>query len=351
MPHISLAAIVVLIGCSETHQLAANAEATSRREQNKSALECSVNEIDLGVVKAGEVTAGEFSVTSTGPVPLIVSGVYTGCGCVTATLEKQELLPGEEVQCSYSATPSTRIGTFAVTISIVAEDPNRMAHILQIPIRGQVSASLEFTPSSEVFALGPVDSAQWTPFEVGWTIKEIGRADSAPEAITHPRLISVSGGYEITDENWTLEADRLQLAGMIRNIGPQGRELPGMLRVRINYTTGVFEASAQIIGTPRLPFVLDTPLIRAGTVRVAEAVKNTQPIHPLHRPFVLDPTWSVGTNVHWATAHVRRSAGEMWNIVVTYRVPSEGKFKIEVHLEGPDKEGRIIGTLTGYAEP
>jgi hypothetical protein len=41
----------------------------------------------------------------------------------------------------------------------------------------------------------------------------------------------------------------------------------------------------------------------------------------------------------------------MWNIVVTYRVPSEGKFKIEVHLEGPDKEGRIIGTLTGYAEP
>lgn len=80
--------------------------------------------IQFGSIKEGASKTISITFTNTGKKPLIISNVYTNCGCTEIEYPKEPFLPGKSgtIKITYNATEGE--GVFSKTVTIYTNAKN-----------------------------------------------------------------------------------------------------------------------------------------------------------------------------------------------------------------------------------
>lgn len=116
-------------------------------EKESAAAEASTNEgpakiefkeevIDYGTIEKGADGIRKFEFTNTGGEPLIISRVYSSCGCTIPKKPEDPILPGQtgEIEVKYD---TKRVGPIRKTISVYS---NASATPFPLKIKGTIVA-------------------------------------------------------------------------------------------------------------------------------------------------------------------------------------------------------------------
>ena len=92
--------------------------------------------IDYGTIEKGADGIRKFEFTNTGTSPLIISRVYSSCGCTIPKKPEDPILPGEtgEIEVKYD---TKRVGPIRKTISVYS-NAGQVPHPLKI--KGTITA-------------------------------------------------------------------------------------------------------------------------------------------------------------------------------------------------------------------
>jgi len=106
------------IAQEETPQNSETPEVIENEETKVGAkIEFKEETIDYGVIEQGADGIRKFEFTNTGDAPLIISRVYSSCGCTVPKKPEDPILPGEtgEIEVKYD---TKRVGPIRKTISV-----------------------------------------------------------------------------------------------------------------------------------------------------------------------------------------------------------------------------------------
>jgi len=78
---------------------------------------------DFGEVIAGMTVTHTFVLTNAGDAPLVISRVWTSCGCTTTALPKTTIAPGESVDLTVTFNSTGYRGKVGKSIYIKSNDP------------------------------------------------------------------------------------------------------------------------------------------------------------------------------------------------------------------------------------
>ena len=81
--------------------------------------------LDFGNVQEDTATEKEIVFTNTGKKELLVKSVRPNCACVTASVSKTSLKPGESATLTISFDPQDRTGTQNKAVTLYSNDPKR----------------------------------------------------------------------------------------------------------------------------------------------------------------------------------------------------------------------------------
>jgi len=101
--------------------------------------------IDYGTIEKGADGIRKFEFTNTGTEPLIISRVYSSCGCTIPKKPEDPVLPGEtgEIEVKYD---TKRVGPIRKTISVYS---NAGATPFPLKIKGTIVAEKSEKTSEE----------------------------------------------------------------------------------------------------------------------------------------------------------------------------------------------------------
>lgn len=101
-----------------------NSFAQQATEKPKSYFTLSNSLFEFGEVKAGATKTMNVTFTNTGIKPLIISNVYTTCGCTEVDYPREPFMPGKSgiLKVSYSATEGE--GFFSKIITVYTNAKN-----------------------------------------------------------------------------------------------------------------------------------------------------------------------------------------------------------------------------------
>jgi hypothetical protein len=102
----------------------------NRQDDSKSYFSLERKTIEFGEIKMGTIKTVLLSFTNTGQKTLVLSDVYTTCGCTTTEWPKDPFLPGKSGVIKISYNP-TETGPFNKTISIYTNAQNNV-EVVQI---------------------------------------------------------------------------------------------------------------------------------------------------------------------------------------------------------------------------
>ncbi|MDR0602811.1 MAG: DUF1573 domain-containing protein [Bacteroidales bacterium] len=103
---------------------------SSQQEDNKPYFSLEKKTINFGEIEMGTTKTLLLSFTNTGKKTLVLSEVYTTCGCTTVDWPKDPFLPGKSGKIKISYNP-TETGPFNKTISIYTNAQNS-SEVVQI---------------------------------------------------------------------------------------------------------------------------------------------------------------------------------------------------------------------------
>jgi hypothetical protein len=127
-----LAYIIGLIFIVEGSLLCQNSQPATGQENNdnKSYFSLEKKVVEFGVIEMGTTKTVQLAFTNTGKKTLVLSDVYTTCGCTTVDWPKDPFLPGKSGVIKISYNP-TETGPFNKTISIYTNAQNN-SEVVQI---------------------------------------------------------------------------------------------------------------------------------------------------------------------------------------------------------------------------
>jgi hypothetical protein len=97
------------------------------------------NDINLGDLKFGKPYKFNFVITNTGTEVYFISNVSVGCSaCTFASLEKQTITPGENMNVNVEFVPGSR-GINRKTITLTYEDISGKTDTLSLIFRATVN--------------------------------------------------------------------------------------------------------------------------------------------------------------------------------------------------------------------
>ncbi|HEX5168759.1 MAG TPA: DUF1573 domain-containing protein [Cyclobacteriaceae bacterium] len=79
--------------------------------------------LDLGRTKQHQALTGEVSIGNTGRSELVIRAVQGNCSCITTTIGKEKLKPGENSTIKITFDPQDRIGTHQKSVTVYSNDP------------------------------------------------------------------------------------------------------------------------------------------------------------------------------------------------------------------------------------
>lgn len=84
--------------------------------------------INYGVIDKGSDGVREFIFTNTGDAPLVISKVYSSCGCTIPKKPEKPILPGEsdKIQVKYD---TQRVGLIRKSISVTSNASNPSVYL------------------------------------------------------------------------------------------------------------------------------------------------------------------------------------------------------------------------------
>jgi len=129
--------ILVLIFCllaggsfSQQTNKDKNKENKQQENNNKAYFALEKKMVDFGEVKMGDTKTIQLSFTNTGNKTLVLTDVYTNCGCTTIDWPKDPFLPGKSGVVKITYNP-TETGPFNKTIWIYTNAENK-SEVIQI---------------------------------------------------------------------------------------------------------------------------------------------------------------------------------------------------------------------------
>lgn len=107
---------------------------TSQAQEKIAKIEFKAETIDYGTIEKGADGVRVFEFTNTGNAPLIITRVYSSCGCTIPKKPKDPILPGENgtIEVKYD---TKRVGPIRKTITVYsnANEPTKA-----IKIKGKI---------------------------------------------------------------------------------------------------------------------------------------------------------------------------------------------------------------------
>ncbi len=109
---------------------------------------------DYGNIMQGDNGECEFKFKNTGKEPLILTNVYSSCGCTVPVWPTEPIMPGKTavIKVKYN---TTRLGTINKKVTVVSNAENGT---IELFIKGNVSAKPEETLPDKTSS--PVESTQ-----------------------------------------------------------------------------------------------------------------------------------------------------------------------------------------------
>ncbi|MFD0862620.1 DUF1573 domain-containing protein [Sungkyunkwania multivorans] len=97
-------------------------------------IEFKTNKVDYGTIEKGSDGVRTFEFTNTGDAPLIISRVYSSCGCTIPKKPEEPIAPGAtgEIQVKYD---TKRVGPISKTITVYS---NAETPTVALRIKGKV---------------------------------------------------------------------------------------------------------------------------------------------------------------------------------------------------------------------
>ena len=95
-----------------------------------------MTKLDLGVIVQGKSAALGCWVTNNGKNPVQVSKIESSCDCLTVTLSKQQIAPGEKilVTASYDGAKEAEfVGSLQIEVNLFDDNQTKVGQI-EIPI-------------------------------------------------------------------------------------------------------------------------------------------------------------------------------------------------------------------------
>jgi Protein of unknown function (DUF1573). len=94
-------------------------------------LELSTPSFDFGSIMKDSIYEGNVIITNSGNVSLVIEKINPGCGCTTANLSKEIILPDDTCMLTFSYNTLNKIGKQNNFITIIA-NTDSLVHILEI---------------------------------------------------------------------------------------------------------------------------------------------------------------------------------------------------------------------------
>ena len=105
-----------------------NNKQNNQQETNKAYFSLEKKTIDFGIIKMGTIKNIELSFTNTGNKTLVLTDVYTNCGCTTVDWPKDPFLPGKSGTIKITYNP-TETGPFSKTVWIYTNAENKSEEV------------------------------------------------------------------------------------------------------------------------------------------------------------------------------------------------------------------------------
>ena len=119
-----------LFGSGSFAQQSNKKENSKQIDNNKAYFSLEKKMIDFGEIKMGTTKTVQLSFTNTGNKTLVLTDVYTNCGCTTVDWPKDPFLPGKSGTVKITYNP-TETGPFNKTIWIYTNAQNN-SEVVQI---------------------------------------------------------------------------------------------------------------------------------------------------------------------------------------------------------------------------
>ena len=117
------------------------------------------NPVYTASVQSGSIASHTFRLTNSGDQTLSIKNVQTACGCMTTTLSKSDLLPGESIPLEARVNTAGFEGTAERTVTVQSNDPATPDLVLRLSLTIVNAAPGETSPS----APAPVRTPSPTP--------------------------------------------------------------------------------------------------------------------------------------------------------------------------------------------
>ncbi|GLB50878.1 DUF1573 domain-containing protein [Neptunitalea lumnitzerae] len=103
-------------------------------------IEFTTQEIDYGTIAKGSNGIRTFEFTNTGEAPLVITNVYSSCGCTIPKKPEEPIAPGKTgvIEVKYN---TTRVGPISKTITVHSNAKN--APTIALRIKGTVDDKKE----------------------------------------------------------------------------------------------------------------------------------------------------------------------------------------------------------------
>ena len=135
---------------------------------------------EFGKALPGSIVEGTFTIFNEGNAPLDIQKVVLSCGCMTPSLSKYTLQPGESEVLSAKFDSKGFFGPQVKNIRIYTNDPQ--ANSLLLTIRGEVSREFKIEPAQFYFGDVLVGSERKVSVQLSSTLASIGFGDVASKS-------------------------------------------------------------------------------------------------------------------------------------------------------------------------
>jgi len=136
MKKLSILLIAMLLALTVNAQDSTKNTETKATQESGAKIEFKTETIDYGTIEKGADGIRKFEFTNTGTEPLIISRVYSTCGCTIPKKPKDPIAPGEsgEIEVKYD---TKRVGPIRKTITVYS---NAGSIPLPLKIKGTITA-------------------------------------------------------------------------------------------------------------------------------------------------------------------------------------------------------------------
>jgi hypothetical protein len=294
---------------------------------------------DFGSVPHGAQLFHRFAITNIYAVRMEITGITSGCGCVSAIASKRVLEPRETatLDVSMDARRFTGAKTVAVRVSVGPE----FTSSAELKVTANSRADIVFNPGEVSFGAVTAGQTPSQPIDVeyagglAWQVTEVVVPKDLPFEVASKELYRRPGqvGYQF---KVTLKAD-----------AP-----PGTLKEYFHFKTNdpaaplvpvLVEATVQTAVTVA-PTTITLGVLKAGDVVEKRAVVRGS------RPFKVLAVEGLGEGVELKT-EVPTRAGEVQTLSFRCEGIPAGGFKRELKIKTDLQEAPVVLTLEGTSEP